>query len=383
MKEKFLISLCILFLCFDSLIFCQNESLLEKKLAGGTVSLGIYGDFGYVIGPQKDHTYYDFISKDSIYDFGRRDFTSYPLYANSFSMAYGYLQTQFEIENKLKLRFAFHAGHIVDALYTEEMQSMKWIREMSLTYYFHKKLFAEIGIFPSYYGAEIVLSKENLHATRAYIADFTPDYEAGIRLHFKATEKLTFRGFLLNGWQEIKDLNGKKAIGLGLNFSNPKKINFDWHLYFGDESPLNSTIKKTKYRFYSNSYAKIFVGKRLIFFPVLDFVLQENGFNHSGFDFVVSPAASVRYRIGKNYGFAGRYEYLYNPNDIVPELKTNSPNGWQSHSFTATLEFSPIPQIIFRLEGRYGFNKDAVFRNSINQMVKEDYYGILSFAFQL
>jgi hypothetical protein len=358
----------------------KNETKkLEIDFPRGALSFNLYSDFGYVIGPQKTNTYFDFITKDTITDFGRRDYTSYPLYANSFAMSYGFIQAQYDLENKLKVKLAFHAGHIVEALYTEEMNSLKFIRESSISYNFTKKLSTEIGIFPSYYGAEIVLNKENFHATRAYIADFTPDYEAGIRAHYEVNKNLKVRAMLLNGWQEIKDLNGKKAFGLGLSYAKEKKMNLDWHIYMGNETSIGSNVHK--YRFYNNLYSKISLGKKWVLFPVLDFVIQEKENQQKGIDYVVAPAFSARYQIKNNIAFATRYEYLFNKFDIIPELKTNSPNGWQSNSFTLTLEYTPIKELTFRAEGRYGWNKDKVFRNSSNNFTRIDKYLILSASF--
>lgn len=99
------------------------------------------------------------------------------------------------------------------------------------------------------------------------------------------------------------------------------------------------------------------------------------------YNFVVSPALSLRFAITQRVGVAARYDYLYNKADIVPELKTGTPNGWQSHSFTGTLEYLPLPQLTFRVEGRYGTNKDAVFRDGNNARVREDFYGIVSASF--
>lgn len=378
--------LCILLVGAMTTLQAQNVQKNKKEikklkieLPKGELSFSLYSDFGYVFGPQKTNTYYDFITKDTVTDFGRRDFTSYPLYANSFAMSYGFIQAQYDIENKLKVKLAFHAGHIVEALYTEEMNSLKFIRESSISYNFSKKFSAEMGIFPSYYGAEIVLNKENFHATRAYIADFTPDYEAGIRAHFEVNKNLKLRAMLLNGWQEIKDLNGKKAFGLGLGYAKEKKMNLDWHIYMGNETPLGSSMHK--YRFYSNLYSKIFLGEKWIVFPVLDFVVQERENQTKGLDYVVAPAFSARYQLNKNFAVATRYEYLYNKFDIVPELKTNTPNGWQSNSFTLTFEYTPIKELTFRAEGRYGWNKDKVFRNATNGLTRIDEYVILATSF--
>ncbi len=357
---------------------------LSTQLGPGTLMLNVYADVGYAFGPQKKYKYYDYITREIVEDFGRRDYTSYPLYANQFSLAYAYVQGQYEIAEKLRVRFSLHAGHIVESLYNEEKKSLQLIREAALYYYFIPQLAVEAGIFPSYYGAEIVLNKENLHATRAYIADFTPDYEAGLRLHYHFRKDMVLRLQVLNGWQEIRDQNGRKAYGLVFSINRPYKIVGDWNMYWGNEAPAGEKVPV--FRHYQNLYYRIWLGKRWLIFPMFDFIVQTNtpGSNTPGkFQYVVSPAFSVRYGITDRVGVALRYDYLYDKADVVPELKTGTPNGWQSHSGTATLEWLPLPQLTMRLEGRYGTNKDAVFRNGFNTFVREDWYVLLGAAFHI
>lgn len=340
--------------------------------------MNLYGDFGYAFGPQRKHKYYDYITKTIVEDFGRRDYTSYPLYVNQFSLAYAYVQGQYEIPNKFRFRLALHTGHTVESLYNEEMKALQAIREIAIYYYFFPKLAMEAGIFPSYFGAEIVLNKENLHATRAYIADFTPDYEAGFRLHYHVRKDMTLRVMVLNGWQEIRDQNGRKAFGFVWSVNRPGKIVGDWNMYWGNEAPLGDSTPI--FRHYQNLYYRVWLGKRWLIFPMLDFVVQKNNLTDR-YNIVVSPAFSLRFAILEKLGLAVRWDYLYDKADIIPELKTGTPNGWQSHSVTGTLEYLPLPQLTLRLEGRYGTNKDAVFRNRTNMLVRDDYYGILSAAF--
>jgi hypothetical protein len=361
----------------------ENKKLkdfLAFQLDKGTLSFNIYGDFGYVVGPQRTHTYYDPIVGETVTNFGRRDYTSYPLYANQFSLAYAYIQAQYEIENKIKIKMAFHTGHIVDALYIEETPSTKIIRELSIYYNFNSKWATEIGIFPSYFGAEIVTNKENLHATRAYIADFTPDYEAGIRMHYKPNKENTFSAMVLNGWQVIRETNTTKAFALSWNINKPGKINGNWNLMFADEQPIYAD--KPLFRHYQNIYFKISLGKRWMILPVMDVMIERRAQTEPpGWNHILAPAFSARYKIDKHFGIAGRYEHIYDPKSLIPELKTGTPNGWQSNAFTLTLEYIPSPIITFRLEGKYGVNKDAVFRNSLNNMVRQDWYGIFSTSF--
>jgi hypothetical protein len=352
---------------------------LSRTVGRGVLSMNLYADVGYAFGPQRKHRYVDYITGQEVEDVGRRDFTSYPLYVNQFSLAYAYVQGQYELPEKLRLRLSLHTGHIVESLYFAEKKSLQLIREAALYYYFIPQLAVEVGIFPSYYGAEIVLNKENIHATRAYIADFTPDYEAGARLHVHFRKDMALRFMVLNGWQEIADFNGRKGYGFVFSVNRPGKIVGDWNMYWGNEA---ASGEKSIFRHYQNLYYRIWLGKRWLIFPMLDFIVQKNNMTDRH-NIVFSPAFSVRYGITDRVGVALRYDYLYNKADIVPELKTGTPNGWQSHSGTGTLEYLPLPQLTLRLEGRYGTNKDAVFRNGLNALVREDWYVILSAAFHI
>lgn len=238
----------------------------------------------------------------------------------------------------------------------------------------------EIGIFPSYFGAEIVLNKENLHATRAYIADFTPDYEAGVRLHFKPDEHNTFSAMILNGWQVIKETNSTKALALTWSLNKPGKIVGNWNWMFADEQPI--TKGYSLFRHYQNIYFRIWLGQRWMILPVFDFMIEKKAPSDAkGWNKIVAPAISARYSISPHFGVAGRYEYIYDPKNLIPELRTGTPNGWQSNAATLTFEYLPSQIVTFRLEGKYGVNKDAVFRNGSNNLVNEDWYGIVSTSF--
>ena len=368
----------------DSLVKIQakpkNSSLLNFNLGEAKLSFNAYADFGYVVGPQRTNTFYDYITKDTVTQFGRRDYTSFPLYANQFSLSYAYIQAQYEIENKLRFRIAFHTGHIVDALYIEETPSTRIIRELALYYHLNKKWAIEVGIFPSYFGAEIVLNKENLHATRAYIADFTPDYEAGFRLHYKPNDYHTLTAMVLNGWQVIRETNTTKAFAFAWSINKPDKIVGNWNVYFGDEQPLN--VNYTLFRHYHNIYYRIWLSKKLMILPVLDAMIERKPpTGDEGWNKIIAPAFSMRYGISDKFGVAARWEHIYDKDDIIPELYTGTANGWQSNSGTLTFEYLPTPQLTFRIEGRYGRNKDAVFRGRYNELRREDWYGIASFSF--
>jgi hypothetical protein len=350
-------------------------------------------------GPRKGrltlHGYFDFVyaagfqdpNRINTVDFGRRQFTSSPLYSDKFTLPYAYVGSTYEI-NKLTLRLALHMGDIVESLYAQELESMRMVREASLNYQFTKKFSVEAGIFPSLYGFEIFLSKENLHATRGYIADFAPDYEAGVRFKYQINNFWSGRIMVLNGWQEIKDSNGKKALGFVAQYDNRKNTFFNWGIYLGDVREIGESFSRN--RVYHNIFWKRTVN-RWTFVPMLDFAHQQQSQNNNEVLFMIAPALSVRYSFNSNWAVASRWDMVNDPKNMIPELNgklvtpslinaANNPNGWQSNSVTLTLERLLSENFTVRMEGRYALNKDKLFLDGPNRLVDYDGYVLISMA---
>lgn len=341
------------------------------------------------------HGYFDFMyaaafhdpNRATSVDFGRRQFTSSPLYSDKFTMPYAYVGSTYEI-NKLTLRLALHMGDIVESLYAQELESMRMVREASVNYQFTNKFSMEAGIFPSLYGFEIFLSKENLHATRGYIADFAPDYEAGVRFKYQINDQWSARLMLLNGWQEVKDSNGKKALGFVGQYDNRKNTFFNLGIYLGDVRDIGEPF--SRHRVYHNIFLK-HVRNRWTFVPMLDFAAQLQSDDSNKELWMWAPAFSIRYKLSNDWGLASRWDMVYDPQNMIPELNgklvtptlinpSNNPNGWQSNSVTLTLERILSENFTVRMESRYALNKDALFLDGPNKLVDYDGYVLVSMA---
>jgi hypothetical protein len=341
------------------------------------------------------HGYFDFIyaagfhdpNRSTSVDFGRRQYTSSPLFSDKFTLPYAYLGATYEMD-KLTIRLALHTGDIVESLYAQEIESMRLVREASLNYQFTDKFSVEAGIFPSLYGFEIFLSKENLHATRAYIADFAPDYETGIRFKYQIGKSWSARLMVLNGWQEIKDSNGKKALGIVVQKDNQRNSFFNWGVYFGDVREVGESFYRN--RMYHNIFWK-YTTKKWTFVPMLDaaYQLQSEAIDRE--IYMLAPAFSIRYRVNNNWSLASRWDMVNDPKNMIPELNgklvtpslitaSNNPNGWQSNSVTLTLERALNENFVIRVESRYALNKDKLFLDGPSKLVDYDGYVLLSMA---
>ncbi len=379
----------ILFVIVFSILFFRlsaqsSDSIGEEKASGlglkrGKLTLNGYFDFMYAFG------FHD-PNRAQQADFGRRYYTSSPFYADKFTLPYGYLSSTYEID-RLTFRLALHVGDIVESLYAQEQESLRMLREASINYKFNSKFSIEAGIYPSLYGFEIFISKDNLHATRCYIADFAPDYEAGFRLKYQVNQKWSARLMVLNGWQEIKDSNGKKALGLLAQYDY-KNVFFNWGTYLGDVREIGENFKK--FRLYHNLFLKYSKDKWTVV-PMLDVAWQEESLGYAKDYWMWAPALSIRYAFSDKWGVATRWDHVYDPNNIIPELNArltipsqvnsvNNSNGWQSHSLTITLERMLNENLKCRLESRYGLSKDKVFLDGINNLVDFDGFVLMSIA---
>jgi hypothetical protein len=375
-------------LCFSIAAFSKDSQSTDQIMSN-------WNDDNPKIGKLTMQGYFDFIYAAGLHDpsrlptvdFGRRQYTSSPLFSDKFTLPYAYLGATYEMD-KLTIRLALHTGDIVESLYAQEIESMRLVREASLNYQFTDRFSVEAGIFPSLYGFEIFLSKENLHATRAYIADFAPDYEAGIRLKYQVNKNLSARLMVLNGWQEIKDSNGKKALGIVVQNDNHRNSFFNWGVYFGDVREIGESFYRN--RMYHIIFWKYSV-KKWTFVPMLDAAYQRQLETTDREIYMIAPAFSIRYRFDNSWSLASRWDMVNDPKNMIPELNgklvtpslitaSNNPNGWQSNSVTLTLERVLNENFVIRLESRYALNKDKLFLDGPSKLVDYDGYVLLSMA---
>ena len=310
-----------------------------------------------------------------------RQYTSNPLYDRQFGVGYGFFQVDFEHKD-VGFRLAYHFGDIVQKMYLEETERLKDIREASASFLLSDNLKLEAGLMPSIFGFETFINKENMHATRSYMNDFAPDFEAGLRLYWTKSEHEVVKFQVTNGWQVYRDKNKEKALGLAYVYDRPKALLFNWGMFFGDESPIGV---KTSYRFYNNIFAKIHLHDKWVLAPVLDLGWQQELTNKKKpWTPWQSYGVSLRYALTTKLGLAARYDRTDDPHTIIPELKTNppTPNGWSSNGYTLTYEYLYNSSSTFRLEGRYVKSRDAIFKtNDEGELSDEDSFVSSSLAY--
>ncbi len=297
---------------------------------------------------------------------GENPFSSYPFRGNEFGISYAYVQAKYE-DSKIVGVVALNMGNIVDLMYVEQPSQLKFIREISVGYKFSEQWWIDAGIFPSVYGTESFITKNNFHATRSMTGDFSPDYEEGFRLNY---HKGYWQAKLLltNGWQVLQpSANSRKALGTMLEYHIPGKLKVNWSAYNGytqQRPPVDlGPIVPLTFRQFNNVFVQYFAG-RWSFQAVFDLGWQKSNDNTT-WEQWVGNANSVRYKISDHFSTAIRWDSYWDPTEKVlfpsmPDNYTrttgdwanNTPGGFQVDSYTWTLDYSPVQNILFRLEAR-------------------------------
>jgi hypothetical protein len=72
----------------------------------------------------------------------------------------------------------------------------------------------DAGKFVTPAGAEVIETQDNWNYSRSLLFSWAiPYYHAGVRASYAVSDKVTATGFLLNGWNNVKDNNSSKSFG--------------------------------------------------------------------------------------------------------------------------------------------------------------------------
>lgn len=72
----------------------------------------------------------------------------------------------------------------------------------------------DAGKFVTPAGAEVIETQDNWNYSRSLLFSWaTPYYHAGVRASYAISDRVTATGFLLNGWNNVKDNNHSKSFG--------------------------------------------------------------------------------------------------------------------------------------------------------------------------
>ncbi|TGE07857.1 porin [Hymenobacter fodinae] len=329
----------------------------------------------------KPLTTYGFVDGYYGYDFKHAATNSRPSFLYSHNR-----QNEFTVNNAvLGMRYdngqvrgalGLHAGTYVAANYANEDQVFKHIYEAYAGFRPFEKAWLDVGIFGSHIGFESALSKDNWTLTRSLMAENSPYYEAGARFTYEVDPKLTLTALVLNGWQNIRENNQKKAVGTQIQWKPTDKLLINSSTFYGNEQPQDLTKRR---RYFHDFYVSYAATDRLSVAGVFDVGKQEKATRGSKADTWHTGAAFVRYKLADKWAAAARAEYYYADHGVI--INSISPNitdaNFNVKSASLNLDYLPTSNVAFRVEGRV-FHSGQDFLTDRNGQPTNSYGNITS-----
>lgn len=276
---------------------------------------------------------------------------------NEFNLNLGFIKLGLE-HTKYRANLALHAGTYVVDNYAQEPGMLKNLFEANVGLSLNKKndLWLDAGIFASHIGFESAITSDNWTLTRSILAENSPYYFSGAKVSYTPNEKWLFSALVLNGWQRIQRLDGNSMLSFGsqITYTKKDKIQLNWSTFIGTDSPDTNR----KMRYFSNVYGKFQLNKHLSAIAGFDYGIQQKSKDSTAYATWFSPVLIVRYAWKENWALALRGEYYEDRTGVI--INTFVPGGFRSSSISLNLDYSPINNVLCRIEGRYLYSDEAI-----------------------
>ena len=194
--------------------------------------------------PQR--TFGAFVDTYYAWDFNRprnfdRAYTTQPARHSEVNVNLAYVEAKWS-GPRYRGRLALQWGTSVQANYAAEPKLgnvsgpnvSQFIQEATVGYQLAPTLWLDGGIFFSHVGLEGWISRDNLAYTRSLVADFSPYYEAGAKLTWTPSSKVTALVCLLNGWQNISKYNTPPATGVRIDYTPTSAVTITYDNFIGN-----------------------------------------------------------------------------------------------------------------------------------------------------
>ncbi len=344
--------LTFLFMCvfvFSLQAQIANTGMTDRldSLEEGKVNINGYVDVYYA------HSFTNYASND-------RPYAVSSSRNNEIALNLGYIDIRYQ-DKWVRAKFTPAAGSYMNANYAAEPGTFKNIFEANagVRLSAKKEIWLDAGILGSPFTNETPISKDHLLYTRSFAAENSPYYLSGIRLGLPLNQKLNFYFYLINGWQQIADVNKALAITTQLEYRPTDKLLLNWSNYLGDE---NSALQPTYgLRFLTDMYAIYKPTKKLSFTADTYWGRQET---HKGTNSKNWWQANIcaEYLIKPNWRIAARAEYFEDAGATIIQTLPNLA-GLSTFSASAGINWRVNKKAMMRLEGRQYLSDKKVYAN--------------------
>jgi hypothetical protein len=212
--------------------------------------------------------------------------------------------------------------------------------------YKSRDIWLDAGILGSPYTNENPFSQEHLTLTRSLAAEYVPYYLAGARASWQINRYWKTCLFLLNGWQQIKDVNTAKSLGTQIEYKPNIRDVFNWNTYIGKEGISGQLNYGTRYFtdiFWTHGFTERFSLASCAFAGI-----QKNS---TTTDVWWQGNIALRFSTHKFGSLSIRSEYVHDPKNVVVAQQIPG-NGFQSYAHSVGYAYHLLKSMLLRLEYR-------------------------------
>jgi len=302
-----------------------------------------------------------FIDGYYAYDFNEpgnsdRSYTTQPARHNEFNINLAHIGVTYD-DDTVRGRLALQVGTSVEANYSTEpvrgqfsnQDMVKHIQEAYAGTRVGENTWIDVGIFFSHIGMESFVSRDNMTYTRSFTADYSPYYQAGVRLQHQFSEKLSGELLVLNGWQIVTDDNSDKALGTKLAYEFDEDTNLSYSTFIGREA---------EFRHFHNFVFQTAINDRLSLGAQADFGFQKKA-TGSGDSTWYGAVVMTNYALSDKNVLTSRLEYYSDEDQVI--VSTGSLSGFEVWSASLGLDRQLNERAVWRTEVRYFSAKDEIF----------------------
>jgi hypothetical protein len=278
---------------------------------------------------------------------------------NSFSLGYAEIAFAKTPSDTSRAGFRFDVGagdtaEQVNAFEPGGVDYLKYVQQAYLSYLapVGNGLTIDFGKFVTPHGAEVIENHANFNYSRGLLFSLAiPFYHAGVRMAYPVSETVTVTGFLVNGWNNVRDNNDDKTVGVSLAFAPTEQLSITQNYMVGKELDEED-------------------GVRNLFDTVVSYTASDRLQVVGNFDYGRDAVAGVdmtwyglalgaKYQVNDRWAFAPRYEIFKDSDGFA----TGLPQTLQG--ITLTAEYVAPGGLLTRFEYRSDFSDEEYYTKGL------------------
>jgi len=284
---------------------------------------------------------------------------------NSFSLNYAEVALTKAVSETSRggFRVDFGAGDTADMVNAFEPGGTNYLKYVQQAYVSYlvpvgKGLTVDFGKFVTPHGAEVIETKDNYNYSRGLLfALAIPYYHAGARVGYTVNDKVALTGYLVNGWNSVKDNNSDKTVGIGVATKPTSTLAVNANYMVGKEQAADAD---GGVRSLFDVVAIYTASSKLSVLGNFDYghdKLVDDGVDWYGVAF------GAKYQANDKWAFSPRYEIFKDADGFA----TGTSQTLQE--ITLTGEYKAAGGLLARFEFRSDFSDEDYFTKSNEKLV--------------